>query len=69
MDRFARLKNAGLHGFSEILNAYTSGVATSGTAFAVSNANTSLYNLTLAAAMFASAGSLPIHRTLLSRCL
>jgi K+-transporting ATPase ATPase A chain len=49
----AGLNNAGPHGFSEILYAYTSGAATNGSAFAGLNANTPFYNLTLAAAMFA----------------
>ncbi len=49
----AGLNNAGPHGFSEILYAYTSASATNGSAFAGLNANTPFYNLTLAAAMFA----------------
>jgi potassium-transporting ATPase potassium-binding subunit len=49
----AGLNNAGPHGFSEILYAYTSGAATNGSAFAGLNANSQFYNLTLAAAMFA----------------
>jgi potassium-transporting ATPase potassium-binding subunit len=49
----AGLNNAGPHGFSEILYAYTSGAATNGSAFAGLNANSPFYNLTLAAAMFA----------------
>jgi K+-transporting ATPase ATPase A chain len=49
----AGLANAGPHGFSEVLYAYTSAAATNGSAFAGLNANTSFYNLTLAAAMFA----------------
>ena len=49
----ASLNNAGPHGFSEVLYAYTSGAATNGSAFAGLNANTPFYNLTLAAAMFA----------------
>jgi K+-transporting ATPase ATPase A chain len=49
----AGLSNAGPHGFSEMLYAYTSGAATNGSAFAGLNANTPFYNLTLAAAMFA----------------
>src|SRR4029077_7148891 len=48
----AGLNNAGPHGFSEMLYAYTSGAATNGSAFAGLNANTPFYNLTLAAAMF-----------------
>ena len=49
----AGLNNAGPHGFSEMLYAYTSAAATNGSAFAGLNANTPFYNLTLAAAMFA----------------
>jgi K+-transporting ATPase ATPase A chain len=49
----AGLSNAGPHGFSEALYAYTSVAATNGSAFAGLNANTVFYNLTLAAAMFA----------------
>jgi potassium-transporting ATPase potassium-binding subunit len=48
----AGLSNAGPHGYSEILYAYTSAAATNGSAFAGLNANTSFYNLTLALAMF-----------------
>jgi K+-transporting ATPase ATPase A chain len=49
----AGLNNAGPHGFSEILYAYTSAAATNGSAFAGLNANTPFYNLSLAAVMFA----------------
>jgi K+-transporting ATPase ATPase A chain len=49
----AALNNAGPHGFSELLYAYTSGAATNGSAFAGVSANVPFYNLTLAAAMFA----------------
>jgi potassium-transporting ATPase potassium-binding subunit len=49
----AGLGNAGPHGFSELLYAYTSAAATNGSAFAGLNANSVFYNLTLAAAMFA----------------
>jgi K+-transporting ATPase ATPase A chain len=49
----AGLNNAGPHGFSEMLYAYTSGAATNGSAFAGLNTNSPFYNLTLAAAMFA----------------
>jgi potassium-transporting ATPase potassium-binding subunit len=49
----AGLSNAGPHGFSEILYAYTSAAATNGSAFAGLSANTPFYNLTLAAGMFA----------------
>jgi potassium-transporting ATPase potassium-binding subunit len=47
------LTNAGPHGFSEVLYAYTSGAATNGSAFAGLSPITPFYNLTLAAAMFA----------------
>lgn len=49
----AGLGNAGPHGFSEMLYAYTSAAATNGSAFAGLNANTLFYNLSLAAVMFA----------------
>jgi potassium-transporting ATPase potassium-binding subunit len=49
----AGLNNAGPHGFSELLYAYTSGAATNGSAFAGLNANTPFFNMTLALAMFA----------------
>ncbi len=45
------LNNAGPHGFSEILYAFTSAAANNGSAFAGLNANTVFYNLTLAADM------------------
>jgi K+-transporting ATPase ATPase A chain len=45
------LNNAGPHGFSEILYAYTSAAANNGSAFAGLNANTLFYNITLAVAM------------------
>jgi len=45
------LNNAGPHGLSEILYAYTSAAGNNGSAFAGLNANTHFYNLTLAAAM------------------
>jgi K+-transporting ATPase ATPase A chain len=48
----AGLGNAGPHGFSEILYAYTSASATNGSAFAGLSANSLFYNLTLAFAMF-----------------
>ena len=48
----AGLSNAGPHGYSEILYAYTSAAATNGSAFAGLNANSPFYNLTLALAMF-----------------
>ncbi len=43
----ANLNNAGPHGFSEILYAYTSGTGNNGSAFAGINANTPWYNLTI----------------------
>ena len=43
--------NAGPHGFSEILYAFTSGTGNNGSAFAGLNANTVFYNLTTALAM------------------
>jgi potassium-transporting ATPase potassium-binding subunit len=49
----AGLNNAGPHGFSELLYAFTSGAATNGSAFAGLGADTPFFNLTLAAAMFA----------------
>jgi K+-transporting ATPase ATPase A chain len=47
----AGIANAGPHGFSEILYAYTSAAATNGSAFAGLNANSAFYNLTLGLAM------------------
>ena len=47
----AGLSNAGPHGFSELLYAYTSAAATNGSAFAGLSANTNFFNLTLALAM------------------
>jgi K+-transporting ATPase ATPase A chain len=44
--------NAGGHGFTEVLYAYTSATANNGSAFAGLSANTPFWNLTLAAAMF-----------------
>jgi K+-transporting ATPase ATPase A chain len=49
----AGLTNAGPHGFSELLYAYTSAAGTNGSAFAGLNAGTQFFNLTLALAMFA----------------
>lgn len=46
------LANAGPHGFSEILYAFTSAAANNGSAFAGLNANTVYYNLMLSVAMF-----------------
>jgi len=45
------LNNAGPHGFSEILYAYTSAAGNNGSAFAGLNANTLFYNLTLGLVM------------------
>ncbi len=47
------LANAGPHGLSEILYAFTSGAANNGSAFAGLNANTPFWNLALAADMLA----------------
>ncbi|MEJ0011713.1 MAG: potassium-transporting ATPase subunit KdpA [Bauldia sp.] len=46
------LNNAGPHGLSEILYAYSSAVGNNGSAFAGLNANTPWYNTTLGIAMF-----------------
>jgi potassium-transporting ATPase potassium-binding subunit len=46
------LANAGPHGFTGILYAYTSAAATNGSAFAGLSTNSLFYNLTLALAMF-----------------
>jgi K+-transporting ATPase ATPase A chain len=48
----AGLNNAGPHGLSEILYAYTSATGNNGSAFAGLNANTDFYNVTLSVAMF-----------------
>ncbi len=48
----AGLGNAGPHGYSEILYAYTSAAATNGSAFAGLSSNSPFYNLTLALVMF-----------------
>jgi K+-transporting ATPase ATPase A chain len=45
------LSNAGPHGLSELLYAYTSGAGNNGSAFAGLNGNTRFWNLTLAADM------------------
>jgi K+-transporting ATPase ATPase A chain len=47
------LANAGPHGLSEILYAYTSATGNNGSAFAGLNANTAWYNVTLGLAMLA----------------
>src|SRR6201987_4257963 len=48
----ASMANAGPHGFTEVLYAYTSSTGNNGSAFAGLNGNTFFYNLTLASAMF-----------------
>jgi potassium-transporting ATPase potassium-binding subunit len=45
------MANAGPHGFSEVLYAYTSGTGNNGSAFAGLSANTPFYNLTIGLAM------------------
>jgi potassium-transporting ATPase potassium-binding subunit len=50
-DGLAGIANAGPHGFSEILYAYTSATGNNGSAFAGLSANTPFYNTTLAVAM------------------
>ena len=48
----AAMANAGPHGFTEVLYAYTSATGNNGSAFAGLTGNTFFYNLTLASAMF-----------------
>jgi potassium-transporting ATPase potassium-binding subunit len=48
----AAMSNAGPHGFTEVLYAYTSATGNNGSAFAGLSANTLFYNLTLASSMF-----------------
>jgi K+-transporting ATPase ATPase A chain len=48
----ASMANAGPHGFSEVLYAFTSATGNNGSAFAGLSGNTFFYNLTLASAMF-----------------
>jgi potassium-transporting ATPase potassium-binding subunit len=48
----ASMANAGPHGFTEVLYAYTSATGNNGSAFAGLTGNTFFYNLTLASAMF-----------------
>jgi K+-transporting ATPase ATPase A chain len=48
----ASIANAGPHGFSEILYAYTSAAANNGSAFGGLTGNTPWYNLTLGAGMW-----------------
>ena len=50
--RWPRMANAGPHGFTEILYAYTSQTGNNGSAFAGLTANTLFYNITGAVAMF-----------------
>ncbi len=68
------LANAGPHGYSEVLYAYTSGTANNGSAFAGLSANTPWYNVTIGLAMLmgrflvivpvlAIAGSLAVKKT------
>jgi potassium-transporting ATPase potassium-binding subunit len=48
----AATNNAGPHGFTEVLYAYTSATGNNGSAFAGLSGNTMFYNLTLASSMF-----------------
>ena len=48
----ASMANAGPHGFTEVLYAYTSATGNNGSAFAGLSGNTFFYNVTLASAMF-----------------
>jgi potassium-transporting ATPase potassium-binding subunit len=48
----AAMNNAGPHGFTEVLYAFTSATGNNGSAFGGLSANTLFYNLTLASAMF-----------------
>jgi K+-transporting ATPase ATPase A chain len=48
----ASMANAGPHGFTEVLYAFTSATGNNGSAFAGLSGNTLFYNLTLAGAMF-----------------
>ncbi|MBR1123108.1 potassium-transporting ATPase subunit KdpA [Bradyrhizobium lablabi] len=48
----ASMANAGPHGFTEVLYAFTSATANNGSAFAGLTGNTFFYNLTLAVSMF-----------------
>jgi len=48
----ASMANAGPHGFTEVLYAYTSTTGNNGSAFAGLTGNTFFYNLTLASSMF-----------------
>jgi K+-transporting ATPase ATPase A chain len=71
----AAMNNAGPHGFTEVLYAYTSATGNNGSAFAGLSGNTFFYNLTLASAMFvgrffmivsamAMAGSLAVKKSI-----
>lgn len=71
----ASMANAGPHGFTEVLYAYTSATGNNGSAFAGLTGNTLFYNLTLASAMFvgrffmivpamAIAGSLAVKKSI-----
>src|SRR4029077_21231462 len=48
----AAMGNAGPHGFTEVLYAYTSATGNNGSAFAGLSGNSFFYNLTLASSMF-----------------
>ncbi|MDU3044039.1 potassium-transporting ATPase subunit KdpA, partial [Bradyrhizobium sp.] len=48
----ASMANAGPHGFTEVLYAFTSATANNGSAFGGLTGNTFFYNLTLASSMF-----------------
>ena len=52
-DGLASISNAGPHGLSQVLYAFTSATGNNGSAFAGLNANTDFYNLLLGVAMFA----------------
>jgi potassium-transporting ATPase potassium-binding subunit len=74
-DAIASMANPGIHGFQEVLYAFTSGAANNGSAFGGLTANTDFYNLSLGIvmlfgryisiiAMLAIAGSLAIKRVI-----
>jgi K+-transporting ATPase ATPase A chain len=48
----ATIFNPGMHGFSEVLYAFSSGAGNNGSAFAGLGANTPFYNIAIALAMF-----------------
>jgi potassium-transporting ATPase potassium-binding subunit len=56
----ASMANAGPHGFTEVLYAYTSATGNNGSAFAGLSANTPFYNITTALAMIAGRFGLAI---------